>query len=102
MLLRAIRLVWPTSKKVISLFRYWEPTTGFGSPPRGLVYISHGFSEHLGNYHSLGNALARAGFLAFGHDHVGHGKSEGTRSYVENVDDFVEDIIDHCEVNLFT
>jgi len=62
------------------------------------VYVSHGFSEHLGNYHSLGNALASAGFLAFGHDHAGHGKSEGMRACVESVDDFVTDVVDHCQV----
>jgi len=61
------------------------------------VYISHGFSEHLGNYHSLGQALAARGLLAFGHDHAGHGKSDGKRAYIDSVDDFVLDMLDHCE-----
>jgi len=34
----------------------------------------------------------------FGHDHIGHGCSEGKRAYIENVDDFVDDVIHHCMV----
>ena len=33
----------------------------------------------------------------FGHDHVGHGASEGKRVYIENVEQYVDDIIEHCQ-----
>ncbi|XP_023321474.1 monoglyceride lipase [Eurytemora carolleeae] len=36
------------------------------------------------------------GFYVFGHDHVGHGKSDGRRVYIENVDDYCDDVIQHC------
>ena len=75
--------------------RYWRPE----SQPTALAFISHGFSEHLGNYHSVGNALAAKGILAFGHDHSGHGKSEGIQAYIETVDDYVADLIAHCDVS---
>ena len=53
-----------------------------------------------GNYLAISEALAEAGILAFGHDHVGHGQSEGIPAYIESVDDYVDDLIFHCQVPL--
>ena len=39
--------------------------------------------------------------LAFGHDHAGHGRSEGIQAYIETVDDYVDDLVDHCMVILY-
>ncbi len=42
--------------------------------------------------------MAEANILAFGHDHVGHGQSEGISAYIESVDEYVDDLINHCQV----
>jgi len=78
--------------------RYWPPTEKYQeSTPRALVFLSHGFSEHLGaGYHNVAKALASEGMLAFGHDHAGHGQSEGIPAYIDSVDDYVDDLVDHC------
>ena len=34
--------------------------------------------------------------VVFGHDHLGHGESEGKRAYIENVDQYVDDLVQHC------
>ena len=34
-------------------------------------------------------------YLVFGHDHIGHGESDGKRAYIENVDHYVDDLIEH-------
>lgn len=73
---------------------YWHPPPGV--QVRCLVYLSHGFSEHLGLYSEVGEFMGQRGFLAFGHDHVGHGNSEGKRVYIEHVDHYVDDVINHC------
>ena len=52
----------------------------------------------IGAYHGIGDALASDGILAFGHDHAGHGLSEGIPAYIDSVDDYVDDVIDHCMV----
>lgn len=45
------------------------------TPPRGIVQIAHGISEHIGRYEGFMEFLARNGFVAVGNDHLGHGRS---------------------------
>ena len=66
--------------------------------PVGLVYISHGFSEHMEYYDKLGTALAEAGLYAFGHDHQGHGRSGGERVNIADYQFFVDDIFQHVDL----
>ena len=44
----------------------------------------------------MGTLLAERGMVVFGHDHLGHGESEGKRAYIENVDHYVDDLVQHC------
>jgi len=66
----------------------WTPN----GVPLGLVYISHGYAEHMEYYHQLGNALARSGLFAFGHDHEGHGLSGGERVNIADFQYYVNDV----------
>lgn len=52
--------------------------------PRGRVQVVHGFSEHLRRYDEVAAALNRAGWSVFGHDHRGHGESEGARGVLKD------------------
>jgi alpha-beta hydrolase superfamily lysophospholipase len=56
----------------------------------GAVVFLHGFGEHSGLYHRLGNALAAAGIDLWALDQIGHGLSGGERSVIHSVDDLVE------------
>ncbi len=51
-------------------------------PPRGVVLISHGMIEHIGRYHDFMMFLAQNGYAAFGHDHLGHGKTARDREHL--------------------
>lgn len=42
---------------------------------RGIVQLVHGMSEHIGRYDQFARFLAGLGYVVFGHDHIGHGKS---------------------------
>lgn len=60
--------------------------------PRGRVQVVHGLSEHLGRYRGLASALNAAGYSVWGHDHRGHGESEGRRGVVGRFQDLVTDV----------
>ena len=51
--------------------RVWSPPRG--TKVVGLIYICHGFTEHMGNYNGVAEYLSAKGFYCFGTDLVGHG-----------------------------
>jgi acylglycerol lipase len=73
----------------------WYPSS---NPARAMVYIAHGVTEHMGRYDEFAILLADSGLCVFGHDHVGHGHSDGERVHVENIDTYVQDVINHVEL----
>eukprot|EP00484_Ammonia_sp_Unknown_P028563 CAMPEP_0197036466 /NCGR_PEP_ID=MMETSP1384-20130603/13965_1 /TAXON_ID=29189 /ORGANISM="Ammonia sp." /LENGTH=400 /DNA_ID=CAMNT_0042466647 /DNA_START=35 /DNA_END=1237 /DNA_ORIENTATION=+ len=63
------------------------------SKPKGIVIISHGLAEHVQRYEHLAQQLNAKGFNVYGIDHQGHGCSDGDRSYVENFQHYVNDLL---------
>ena len=49
-------------------------------PPRGVVQLVHGISEHMGRYDGFARFLAEHGFAVTGHDHLGHGRTAANPS----------------------
>lgn len=42
---------------------------------KGLLHIVHGMTEHIERYDALMSYMAQNGFVAFGYDNLGHGKT---------------------------
>lgn len=42
---------------------------------KGLFHIVHGMTEHIGRYEPLMSAAAERGYVCFGYDNLGHGKT---------------------------
>ena len=42
---------------------------------RGLFHVVHGMTEHMARYDRFLSDLAKEGFLSFGYDHLGHGRT---------------------------
>lgn len=42
---------------------------------KGFFHIVHGMTEHIGRYDRIMSALADEGYICFGYDHLGHGKT---------------------------
>jgi len=59
-------------------------------PRAAAIVFLHGFGEHSGLYHRLGNALNNAGIELWALDEIGHGLTEGDRAVIKSVDDLVE------------
>ena len=55
------------------------------------------YAEHLvPGYSELAEVGKSEGFLVFGHDHVGHGLSEGERALVGDMGELTDPVIQHC------
>jgi alpha-beta hydrolase superfamily lysophospholipase len=48
-------------------------------PARGVLQIAHGLGEHIGRYLELIESLQEAGFVVYGNDHRGHGRTARSR-----------------------
>ncbi len=73
------------------LMLYGESLLPDGAP-RAIVVIVHGYGEHLGRYRHVAAHLAARGYAVCALDHRGHGRSDGTRAYVDRFDQFVDDL----------
>jgi acylglycerol lipase len=65
-------------------FQSWLPE----SEPKAVLLIVHGLAEHSGRYMNIVNHFVPLGYAVYGIDHLGHGKSDGRRVYVERFEDY--------------
>ena len=60
--------------------------------PKSVILFVHGMAEHIGRYKDIANYLSTNGFICYGFDLIGHGKSvfENERVGIVKADDFFE------------
>merc|ERR1712198_639675 len=70
----------------------WRPKTKI----KGLIFLCHGYGDYIGpNYDEMAEYLCKNGYLVFGHDHVGHGRSSGPRVLVRSMSEYVNPVLTH-------
>lgn len=81
----------------LSLFaRSWEPLPP--SSPRALLFMLHGYGNDISwTFQSSPIFLARSAFSCFALDLPGHGRSQGLRAFVPDVDAVVDDCISYID-----
>ncbi len=67
-------------------YQSWLPE----GEPKAILVIVHGLAEHSGRYMNVVNHLVPSGYAVYGIDHIGHGKSDGKRGYVEQFQDYTK------------
>lgn len=69
--------------------RSWRPAVG---KPRAVVVIVHGFNSHSGQYLWVAEQFVANGLAVYALDLRGRGQSEGERFYVEQIEDYINDV----------
>ena len=67
-------------------FQNWLPEV----EPKAVILIVHGLAEHSGLYMNIVRHFVPLGYAVHGFDLPGHGKSDGTRVYVERFEDYTD------------
>jgi alpha-beta hydrolase superfamily lysophospholipase len=67
-------------------YQCWLPE----DKPRAVLIIVHGLAEHSGRYMNVVDHFVPLGYAVYGIDYLGHGRSDGTRVYVEKFDDYID------------
>ena len=66
--------------------------TAAPSSPSRVVVLAHGFGEHSGRYTHVIDRLVTDGAVVHAPDHRGHGRSEGPRAVVDDIEAMVSDL----------
>ena len=66
-------------------YQSWLPEDS----PEAVLLIIHGLAEHSGRYENIVQYFVPRGLAVYGIDHIGHGKSSGTRGFIKRFDDFI-------------
>jgi acylglycerol lipase len=67
-------------------YQYWLPE----GKVKAVLLIVHGLADHSGRYMNVVNYFVPMGYAVYALDHIGHGKSSGTRMYVERFEDYTD------------
>jgi acylglycerol lipase len=71
---------------------FWCAWTPDDAPARAVIVLVHGLGEHSGRYDHVVARLVGEGYAVHAADHRGHGRSDGPRAYIENMDNVVADV----------
>lgn len=78
-----------TGQKNHSLYyQYWLPSEDI----KAILLLSHGIGDHSGYWINVINHFIPEGYAICGHDHRGHGQSEGIAGYVKKFQYYIDDL----------
>jgi acylglycerol lipase len=69
-------------------YQHWLPE----GKAKAVLLVVHGLAEHSGRYMNLVHHFLPLGYAVYAIDHIGHGRSEGARVYVERFTDYTDTV----------
>lgn len=87
--MKHLEMNWKARDGLDIFAQSWESTI---LRPKAVVCLVHGQGEHTSRYAHVAEALGRQGFVLFGADLRGHGRSDGARGHISSAEDFMQDI----------
>ncbi|MDO9303112.1 MAG: lysophospholipase [Anaerolineales bacterium] len=87
--MKHLEMNWKARDGLDIFTQSWEPTI---LQPKAVVCLVHGLGEHTSRYAHVAEAFGRQGFVLFGADSRGHGRSDGARGHISSIEDFMQDI----------
>jgi alpha-beta hydrolase superfamily lysophospholipase len=75
-------------------FQNWLPET----EAKASIIVVHGIAEHSGRYEKLANCFVPSGYAVHAIDHIGHGKSDGIRIFVDRFQDYVDTLAAYTRI----
>lgn len=82
-------LNWKSRDGLDIFAQSWESTI---LQPKAVVCLVHGLGEHTSRYAHVAEAFGKEGYVLFGADLRGHGRSGGARGHISSIEDFMLDI----------
>jgi acylglycerol lipase len=67
-------------------YQAWLPAGNI----KAALLVVHGLGEHCGRYMNVVNYFVQLGYAIYGFDHIGHGKSEGAREFIDCFEDYTD------------
>jgi acylglycerol lipase len=80
---------WKSSDGLDIMAQGWSPDS---TSPAAVVCLVHGIGEHTGRYINVADALTKEGYVLFGADLRGHGRSGGPRGHFPSIEVVMKDI----------
>jgi len=77
-------------------YQCWLPEES----PKAIILLVHGLVEHSGRYMNMVNYFVPKSYAVYGFDHIGHGKTPGQRTRIDQFKDFTDNIkiyFDHIQ-----
>lgn len=78
---------WNSADGLKIFARAWEPEGEI----KAVLCLVHGIGEHTGRFEPVAEMLTKQGFVLFGADWRGHGRSEGKRGHVQSIEVVLDD-----------
>jgi len=80
---------WKSNDGIDIFAQGWEPESG---GTKAVVCLVHGLGEHSSRYEHVAEAFTTSGYVLFGADMRGHGRSGGQQGHIPSIDAVMSDI----------